>query len=141
MDENAAAQQFFDRTRLVIIDEHWDVRQALVSRLQQTGELEVVGSTGSSKEGLLQVEALRPNVVLLETKRSDGTGLDTCRRIARSHADTRVIVLTSYEDEEERQTAFMAGAARYILKEIDSAQLMREILSSGSTPRDNGSSP
>jgi DNA-binding NarL/FixJ family response regulator len=100
----------------------------LVSRLQQTSELEVVGSTGSSKEGLLQVEVLRPYVVLLETKRSDGTGLDTCRRIARSHTDTRVIVLPSYEDEEERQTAYMAGAARYILKEIDSAQLMREIL-------------
>jgi DNA-binding NarL/FixJ family response regulator len=141
MGANATPEQLIDRTSLVIIDQHKDVRQALVSRLQQTDELEVVGSTGSSKEGLLQVEALRPNVVLLETKRSDGTGLDTCRRIARNHADTRVIVLTSYEDEEERQTAYMAGASRYILKEIDSAQLMREILSSNSLPRNNGASP
>lgn len=115
-------------TRLLIIDEHEAVRQALVSRLQQTGELEVVGSTGSTEEGLLQVDALRPNVVLLETKRSDGRGLETCRRIARSHPGTTVIVLTSYEDEEERQAAYMAGATRYILKEIDSAQLLREIL-------------
>ena len=119
-----------DRTRLLIIDEHKAVRQALVSRLQQTGELEVIGSTGSNKEGVLQVEALRPNVVLLETKRSDGTGLETCRRIARSHPDTAVIVLTSYDDEEERQAAYMAGATRYLLKDIDSAQLLREILDS-----------
>jgi len=122
------------RTRLLIIDEHKAVRQALVSRLQQTGELEVVGSTSSTEEGLLQVEALRPNVVLLETKRSDGTGLETCRRIARSHPDTAVIVLTSYDDEDERQAAYMAGAARYILKDIDSTQLMREILNSELAP-------
>jgi DNA-binding NarL/FixJ family response regulator len=128
-----------DRTRLLIIDEHRAVRQALVSRLQQTGKLEVVGSTGSAKEGLLQVEALRPNIVLLETKRSDGTGLETCRRIARSHPPTTVIVLTSYDDEDERQAAYMAGATRYLLKDIDSSQLVSEILNSKSPPGSNGS--
>jgi two-component system response regulator DevR len=117
-------------TRLLIIDEHRAVRQALVSRLQQTGRLQVVGSTGSTEEGLLQVEALRPNIVLLETKRSDGTGLETCRRIARSHPKTTVIVLTSYDDEDERQAAYMAGATRYLLKDIDSTQLVCEILNS-----------
>ena len=128
-----------DRTRLLIIDEHRAVRQALVSRLQQTGKLEVVGSTGSAKEGLLQVEALRPNIVLLETKRSDGTGLETCRRIARNHPPTAVIVLTSYDDEDERQAAYMAGATRYLLKDIDSTQLVSEILNSKSPPGGNGS--
>ena len=115
------------------------MRQALVSRLQQTGKLEVVGSTGSAEEGLLQVEALRPSIVLLETKRSDGTGLETCRRIARSHPQTTVIVLTSYEDEAERQAAYMAGATRYLLKDIDSSRLVYEILNSKSTPHNNGS--
>jgi DNA-binding NarL/FixJ family response regulator len=129
-----------DLTRLVIIDEHKDVRQALVSRLQKTGELQVVGSTGSTEEGLLQVEALHPDIVLLETKRSDGTGLETCRRIARNHPESTIIVLTSYEDEEERQEAFMAGAARYMLKDLDSTQLLRTILCSYSSPRKNDSS-
>lgn len=118
------------RTRLLIIDEHMAVRQALVSRLQQTGKLQVVASTGSSEEGLLQVEALRPNIVLLETKRSDGTGLETCRRITRSHPDTTVIVLTSYDDEDERQAAYMAGATQYLLKDIDSTRLVYELLKS-----------
>jgi two-component system response regulator DevR len=129
-----------DKTRLlIIIDEHEAVRQALVSRLQQTGELEVVGSTGSTREGLLQVEALRPNIVLLEIKRSDGTGLDTCRRIARNHPQTSIIVLTSYDDEVERQAAYMAGATSYLLKDIDSTQLLSEIRSSHPAPRGNGS--
>ncbi len=119
-----------DCTRLLIIDEHRAVRQALVSRLQQTGKLQVVASTGSAEEGLLQVEALRPNIVLLETKRSDGTGLETCRRIARSHPDTTVIVLTSYDDEDERQAAYMAGATRYLLKDIDSTRKIYELLNS-----------
>jgi two-component system response regulator DevR len=127
------------RARLLIIDEHRAVRQALVSRLQQTGKLEVVASTGSAEEGLLQVEALRPNIVLIETKRSDGTGLETCRRIARSHPNTTVIVLTSYDDEDERQAAYMAGATRYLLKDIDSSQLVVEILNSNAVPRRNGS--
>ncbi len=126
------------RTRLLIIDEHRAVRQALASRLQQTGKLEVVGSTGSSEEGLLQVEALHPNIVLLETKRSDGTGLETCRRIARTHPDTTVIVLTSYEDEDERQAAFMAGATRYLLKDIDSTRLVYEILNSNAHSNGRG---
>jgi two-component system response regulator DevR len=126
------------RTRLLIIDEHRAVRQALVSRLQQSGRLEVVGSTGSSEEGLLQVEALQPSIVLLETKRSDGMGLETCRRIARCHPKTAVIVLTSYDDEIERQAAYMAGAARYLLKDIDSNQLVDEILRSKSLPARNG---
>lgn len=126
------------RTRLLIIDEHRAVRQALASRLQQTGKLEVVGSTGSSAEGLLQVEALHPNIVLLETKRSDGTGLETCRRIARTHPDTTVIVLTSYEDEDERQAAFMAGATRYLLKDIDSTRLVYEILNSNAHSNGRG---
>lgn len=125
------------QTRLLIIDEHEAVRRALVSRLQQTGELDVVGSTGSSEEGLWQVDVLRPNVVLLETKRSDGAGLEMCRRIVRSHPDTTVIVLTSYDDEDERQAAYMAGAARYILKDIDSAHLLREILNSNPPPDKN----
>ena len=122
------------RKRLLIIDEHKAVRQALITRLQQCDELEVVGSTGSSEEGLLQVKALQPDVVLLETKRSDGTGLETCRRIARHYPSTLVIVLTSYDDEQERQAAYMAGAARYILKDIDSTQLVREILEAEAVP-------
>jgi DNA-binding NarL/FixJ family response regulator len=99
--------------------------------------MEVVGSTGSTQEGLLQVEALRPNIVLLETKRSDGTGLETCRQIARSHPHTTVIVLTSYDDEDERQAAYMAGATRYLLKDIDSTQLVCEIRNSKSPACDN----
>ena len=116
------------QTRLLIIDEHEAVRKALVSRLQQTGQMQVVGSTSSWEEGILQIQTLHPHVVLLETKRSDGAGLETCRRIARNHPETAIVVLTSYEDEKERQEAFMAGATGYILKDIDSAELLQEIL-------------
>ena len=84
--------------------------------------------------------AQRPNIVLIETKRSDGTGVETCRRIARVHPDTTIIVLTSYEDEKERQAAYKAGAARYILKDIDSTQLLRTILRSRSSLPKNRSS-
>ena len=116
--------------RLVIIDEHEVVRKALVSHLQQTNQIKVVGSTSSYKEGILQIQTLHPDIVLLETKRSDGAGLETCRQIVRSHPEIAIVVLTSYQDDKERQEAFMAGATRYILKDIDSAELLQEILTS-----------
>jgi len=112
---------------LMIIDDHDAVRRALESRLRQIPGIEVVGCTGSREEGIHQALLLRPDVVLLETKRSDGAGLEICRRIARGAPETAVIVLTSYEDEQERHQAFLAGARRYVLKDIDSAQLLREI--------------
>jgi len=87
----------------------------------------VVGGVGDAEEGLLQVHALRPDVVLVETKRADGRGLEIVSWIAHGTVGARVIVLTSYPSEWERWAAYRAGAGSYLLKDIGSPQLIAQI--------------
>jgi DNA-binding NarL/FixJ family response regulator len=115
------------KTRLLIIDDRETVRQALEDRLSHAPEIELVGSAASTEEGVQAVCALSPDVVLLEIKMADGTGLDACRRITEAVPSANVIVLTSYMDDAERQAAFQAGASSYLLKDIDSERLIRAI--------------
>jgi NarL family two-component system response regulator LiaR len=113
--------------RLLIIDDHDGVREALETRLGAAAELEVVGSAGCWKAGLQEVARLQPDVVLLEIKRADGEGADALRSLVEQCPATRVVVLTSYLDAEERAEALELGASRCLLKEIDTPQLVREI--------------
>lgn len=114
-------------TRVLIIDEHEAVRQALTDRLCSSGDVEVVGCTGGWQEGVhLAVEAA-PDVVLLETKRSDGQGLAALRRLRAECPKTPIIVLTSYPQPDERQEVLRSGAAGYLLKDIGSAYLVQQL--------------
>jgi len=70
---------------------------------------------------------LKPDVVLLETKRADGQGLDALRYLTEQCPSTSVVVLTSYPDAEEQTEARRMGTVRYVLKDIDTPQLVREI--------------
>lgn len=114
-------------TRLLIIDDHDVVREALEARLHTTSMVEIIGCTGCWRTGLRDAVRLKPDVVLLETKRSDGQGLEALRHLAKECPHTSIIVLTSYPDAEEQMEARRIGAIRYVLKDIDTPQLMREI--------------
>jgi len=116
-------------TRLLIIDDHDAVREALRARLGALPEIEVVGCTGSWEVGLQRALELEPDVVLIETKRADGKGLEALQCITDRCSCADVIVLTSYLDAEERDAARSSGAARYLLKDIDSTRLVSEIQS------------
>jgi len=113
--------------RLLIIDDHDAVREALEARLSTAAGVEVVGCTGCWKTGLEAAEKLQPDVVLLETKRTDGQGLDALRSLTEQCPAANILVLTSYPDAEEQTKALEVGAAGYILKDIGTPQLVREI--------------
>src|SRR5512136_2228350 len=78
------AKRMAARMKLLIIDDRETVRQALEARLRHAPEFEIVGSAGSSEEGVRAALELAPDVVLLEIKMADGKGLDTCRRLTQS---------------------------------------------------------
>ena len=111
-----------------IIDDRESVRQALSQRLSRVPGIHVVGSTGNSRDGVAELCAARPDVVLLELKLADGRGFDTLRAIRASCPFIRVIVVTSYLDDLERQVAMKLGAERYLLKDIDTQKLADVIL-------------
>jgi len=125
--QNTYEKETVLRTQVLIIDEHDAVRQALETRLRAAKDIQVIGCTGCWQEGVYLSVEHAPDVVLLETKRSDGQGLAALRRLRAECPRTRIIILTSYPDSEERRKAMDAGAIRYLLKEIDSSYLVQEI--------------
>ena len=121
-------------TTLFIIDERESVRNALAQRLSRVPGIHVVGSAGTSLDGVRLIGVTQPDVVLIDPKLADGGGLDALRRIRTENPFVRVIVLTSYLDDFERQVALKLGAERYLLKNIDSQGLAEVILSHDSLP-------
>lgn len=115
--------------RVLIVDEHLAVRQALAARLGSFPHIEVVGSAQNFREGLERAQALHPDVILLELKGKDSIWPNPVAEMNETLADhpAGIIVLTSYADDDEREIALQAGARRYLLKHIDSARLLTEI--------------
>ncbi|MBN1956255.1 MAG: response regulator transcription factor [Anaerolineae bacterium] len=115
------------RMRVLIIDEHDAVRQALQDRLAANIDVEVVGCTACWQEGLNLAAEKKPDVILLETKRSDGQGMTALHQLRAQFPAVCILILTSYPEPEEREKALEGGAAGYLLKDIGSARLLQEI--------------
>ena len=114
-------------TRLYISDEHPTVRSALAERLSRDSTLTVIGQSGDAETMLCEVRKNKPDVVLVEVKRTDGLGLEIIRQIANMPNPPCLIVLTSYASRWEEDAACRAGATAYLLKDIDTGELIRHI--------------
>jgi DNA-binding NarL/FixJ family response regulator len=120
-----------DNIRLFIVDKNSKVRQALEARLSSSSRIEVVGTARGAAEGVRRYPELKPDVTLLDA-RTAGRPKDVADVVSElSRQGPSVIVLTSYATEREREAALDSGAARYLLKDIDSAALIGEIESLG----------
>ena len=118
-----------ERIRVLIVDEHLAVRQALATRLQAFPHIEVVATAQDFPEGLECVRSLQPDVILLELKGSSSLQSNPVGEMNEALAGhpAGIIVLTTYADGDEREAALKAGARRYLLKHIDSTRLLTEI--------------
>ncbi len=116
-----------DIIRVLIVDDHAVVRIGLRSLLGHTSGFRVVGEAATVAEAISAADQARPDVVLMDVRLPDGSGVDACREIKKSHPEIRVVMLTSYSDEEAIVGAVMAGANGYLLKQADSDQLTRAI--------------
>jgi two-component system NarL family response regulator len=114
--------------KLLLIDDHPEVAQALAARLRAAPGLEVLPPEADAESALRQAAAQQPAVVLVETKRGDGRGLELVSEIARTQPQACVIVLTSYPSEWEAWAMRRAGAADYLLKEIGTGALVERVL-------------
>ena len=114
--------------RLYIIDEHGPVRRALADRLGRAGSVTVVGDSAESAETLEAIHHGGIDIVLIEIKRSDGMGLELVRQISAYPDAPKVIVLTTYPTDWEEAAARRAGAAAYVLKDLNAKELLRQIL-------------
>ncbi|GGO25817.1 response regulator [Micromonospora parathelypteridis] len=110
--------------RVFLLDDHEVVRRGLADLLQSSGDIEVVGESGSAQEAVRRIPALRPDVAILDARLPDGNGIDVCRDVRAVDSSIRGLILTSYEDDEALFAAIMAGAAGYVLKQIRGTDLV-----------------
>ncbi|MGE5507678.1 MAG: response regulator transcription factor [Chitinophagales bacterium] len=123
------------KTRVVLVDDHAVVREGLAILLGRCSDLEVVGEAGSAAEALEVVERTRPAVVVMDIRMPGGSGIEATREIASRWPATRVLVLTSYADDEAVLAAIAAGARGYVLKQVGSQGLLdaiRQVAAGGS---------
>ena len=113
--------------RVLLIDENEKVRHLLASRLAGVRGIEVVGSTSNAEEGLNRIEMVVPDVVLMDLRMHHTDGLEVCRRAHSLNNGTPVVVLTAYGSPMERRMASEAGAAEYLLKDVDTERLALSI--------------
>lgn len=115
--------------RVLLVDDHEVIRVGLRTVLAQHQGITVVGEAGTVADAVQQTQKLKPDVVLMDVRLPDGSGVDACREILGILPATRVIFLTSYADDDSVLAAVLAGAHGYVLKEIDSPGLLDAIRS------------
>jgi two-component system response regulator DevR len=113
--------------RILLVDDHEVVRLGVRGLIERQSGMDVVGEAGTVREAVSQVEQLAPDVVLLDVRLPGGNGLEACRQIKALRPETRIIVLTSYPDDEVLFDAIACGAEGYVLKQIGSADLIRAL--------------
>jgi two-component system response regulator DevR len=113
--------------RLLLVDDHQVVRVGLRTVLHNNRGITVVGEAGTKAAAVRAVKRLRPDIVLMDVRLPDGSGVEACRDILARYPRTRIIFLTSFADDESVLAAVLAGAQGYILKNIDSDLLIRSI--------------
>ena len=113
--------------RVFLLDDHEVVRRGLAALLESSGDIEVIGESGSAPEAARRIPALRPDVAVLDARLPDGNGIDVCRDIRSADPSIKALILTSYQDDEALFSAIMAGAAGYVLKQIRGNDLIDAI--------------
>jgi len=115
------------KTRVLLVDDHTIVRQGLRMVLESEEDLQVVGEADTMRGAIDAAVRLRPDVILMDVRLMEGNGIEATREIRARTTHARVIIVTSFDDDEALFAAIMAGASGYLLKRIDAAQLVRAI--------------
>jgi two-component system response regulator DevR len=113
--------------RTIVIDDHEVVRQGVAAMLAATGDIVVCGQGGSVAEAVEVAVATRPDVVVMDVRLLDGSGIEATREIRARCPETKVIMLTSFSDEEALLASILAGASGYVLKQIRGSDLVGAI--------------
>ncbi len=115
------------KQRIILVDDHEVVRLGLKSLWERNQQFGVVGEAGSAREAVEQVAALQPDVVVMDIRLPGTSGIEACEEIVNRFPGTKVIMLTSYAEDEMLFAAIRAGASGYILKQIGSEDLVKAL--------------
>lgn len=110
--------------RLLVVDDHEVVRQGLVALLDRRDGFQVVAEAGTVADAVDAARRYQPDIVIMDVRLPDGSGIEACRTIRSELPDTRIVMLTSYPDDEAVLSAIVAGASGYLLKQIRARDLV-----------------
>jgi two-component system response regulator DevR len=110
-----------------LVDDHEVVRRGVRELLESEGDIEVVGEAGRQSEALVRIPEAKPDVVLLDVRLPDGDGIEICRDIRSASPEIKCLMLTSFADDEAFIGAVIAGAAGYVLKQINGNDLVASV--------------
>lgn len=113
--------------RILLVDDHEIVRRGLRALLEAEEDLTVVGEAGTMAEAVRRTGFDSPDVVVMDVRLPDASGIEACREILSTFPEVKVLMLTSYADEEALMSAILAGASGYLLKRIDSKVLVDSV--------------
>jgi len=120
------------RLRVMLVDDHEVVRSGVKSMLQAQPGISVVAEAGSVQDAVRLASTVRPDVVVMDVRLTDGSGIEATREIRARRPETKVLMLTSFADDEALFASIMAGASGYVLKQIRGGELVRGIRTVGS---------
>ncbi|MEV6276724.1 response regulator transcription factor [Nocardia sp. NPDC051832] len=114
-----------------LVDDHAIVRRGLHDLITVEADLDVIGEAGTVAQALARIPALRPDVVIMDVRLPDGSGIELCRELLSEFPALRCLILTSFTDEEAMLDAILAGASGYAVKDIGTLELIAAIRTVG----------
>jgi DNA-binding NarL/FixJ family response regulator len=117
----------FKPLRVMLVDDHEVVRNGLRQMLEATGDVRIVAEAGSVRDAVAEAERTKPDTIVMDVRLTDGSGIEATREIRAARPETRVLMLTSFDDDEALFSSILAGASGYVLKQIQGRDLIRAI--------------
>ena len=117
--------------RLMLVDDHEVVRSGLKTMLEAAGDVRVVAEAGTVRDAIAHAERTKPDVIVMDVRLADGSGIEATREIRAQRPETKVLMLTSFADDEALFASIMAGASGYVLKQVRGGELVRAIRTVG----------
>ncbi len=115
------------KQRILLVDDHEVVRLGLRALLERHPQFEIIGEASTAREALEQVANNHPDVVVMDIRLPGTSGIEACEEITTRFPETRVLMLTSYAEDEMLFSAIRAGASGYVLKQIGGEELVRAL--------------
>ncbi len=115
------------KIKVLLVDDHEIVRLGLLTLINDQSDMEVVGEAGTAADAVRAVESLRPDVILMDIRLPGEGGIEATQQITARFPESRVVILSSYADDELVVRSIRAGAVGYVLKQVGNEELLRAI--------------
>jgi two-component system response regulator DevR len=117
--------------RVMLVDDHEIVRDGIRAMLESQDDIVVTSEAGTVRDAIDEAARTRPDVIVMDVRLSDGSGIEATREIRAARPATKVLMLTSFADDEALFASIMAGASGYVLKQVKSGDLLHAIRAVG----------